>query len=198
MEQQKQQQEQLRPRHKISRFLSDARATLALLPVSPIEKLAVALGKLRRKRGRLFILGLGGSAANASHATNDFRKLCHIDAHCPTDNIAEFTARANDEGWRNAFSVRGSKRDALLVLSVGGGTAEISIPIVQAIDVVRHLGMSVFGIVGRDGGYTAKHADIVVIIPTVNPAAVTFHTESMQLLILHALVLELQKEATKW
>ena len=170
-----------------------------------IEKLADHLDILRGKCGRLFIAGLGGSAANASHAANDFRKLCGIDAYCLSDNVAELTARANDEGWKTIFDGAlhahlPKPHDALLILSVGGGTDEVSVPLVAVIEYANILGMMIFGIVGRDGGHTKKYATCCVIVPTVDPSRVTPHTEAFQSVILHCLVShpKLQRNSTKW
>lgn len=167
-----------------------------------IEFLALHLSTLR---GRLFIIGLGGSAANASHAANDFVKLCALDAICLTDNTAEFTANANDSGWENAFvdmlvARNAGHTDALLVLSVGGGTDEVSLPLVKAIAYARQANVGVLGIVGRDGGATKKAATRCVVVPTVEPSRVTPHTESFQSVVLHCLVShpKLQRNSTKW
>jgi D-sedoheptulose 7-phosphate isomerase len=151
--------------------------------------------ELRQKGGRLFLLGIGGSAANCSHAVNDFRKICGIECYTPTDNVSELTARTNDIGWESVFVdwLRGSKltsSDGVFVLSVGGGSSEknISVNLVRALDYAKEIGAKVFGIVGRDGGYTAKVADACVIIPSVNPETITPHTESFQSIILHLIV----------
>ena len=156
---------------------------------------------LRERGGRLWIAGLGGSAANASHAANDFRKLCGIEAYCLTDNISELTARANDEGWAEAFSLAYAKKDdALFVLSVGGGTEHVSVPITNALEAASHIGMRILGIVGRDGGNTKHAGDCVVVVPTVEPARITPHAEAFQAVIWHCLVSHpsLQRKPTKW
>ncbi|MDR0881451.1 MAG: SIS domain-containing protein [Candidatus Adiutrix sp.] len=172
-----------------------------------IEKTVAALADVRANGGRLFILGVGGSAASASHAVNDFRKLCGFEVYCPTDNVSELTARTNDEGWDTVFAewLKGSRlrpEDGLLILSVGGGDLErnVSPNLVKAIDLAKSVGSKIFGIVGRDGGYTAKQADVCVIIPTVNPAHVTPHTEAFHGIIWHLLVShpKLKTNATKW
>lgn len=156
---------------------------------------------------RLFIIGVGGSAANASHAVNDFRKICGIEAYAPTDNVAELTARTNDDGWASVFAAwlnvsRINRLDALMILSVGGGNVDknVSPNLVHAIDTARGYGAKVIGIVGRDGGYTAKKADACVIIPTVNAVRVTPHTEAFQAVIWHLFVSHprLQLNKTKW
>lgn len=188
-------------------YLSEARAILERLDVPAIEKLVELLCALRGRGGRLFVLGVGGSAANASHAVNDFRKLAGIEAYAPTDNVAELTARVNDEGWASTFVEwlrvsRLTRDDMVLVLSVGGGDRErnISPNLVLALEYARDTGATICGIVGRDGGYTAKVAAACVIVPTVNPRTVTPHTESFQPLIWHMLVSHpaLQVAPTKW
>lgn len=165
------------------------------------------LVNLKKDKGRLFILGVGGSAANASHAVNDFRKLGGIETYAPTDNVAEITARTNDEGWETVFEnwlkvSRINPHDALLIFSVGGGDKErgVSVNLCNAIDYAKSSGSKVMGIVGRDGGYTALKADACVVIPTVNGASVTPHSESMQAVIWHLLVShpDLKEMPTKW
>ncbi len=172
-----------------------------------IDRLAGALAEIREGGGRLFLLGVGGSAGNCSHAVNDFRKLCGIEAYTPVDNVSELTARTNDEGWDTVFSgwlgvSRISARDAILIFSVGGGDAErnVSPNLVKAIDVAKGCGAKVFGIVGRATGYTAQKGDIVVIIPAPSPARVTPHSEAFQAVVWHCLVSHpaLQRTATKW
>jgi D-sedoheptulose 7-phosphate isomerase len=150
---------------------------------------------LREKGGRLFFLGVGGSSANSSHAVNDFRKICGIESYTPTDNVSEMSARVNDDGWDTVFMkwLQGSrlgKTDGVFVLSVGGGNAEknVSPNIVKALEYARDTGAKIFGVVGRDGGYTARVADACVIIPTVNPETITPHTESFQAVVLHLIV----------
>lgn len=172
-----------------------------------IEKLAVELIALRERRGRLFLLGVGGSAGNCSHAVNDFRKLCGIEAYTPVDNVSELTARTNDEGWDTVFAgwlevSRLGPQDALLIFSVGGGDAErnVSVNLVRAIDLARERGAKVFGVVGRAGGYTARHGDVVVVIPPVDPDRITPLSEGMQAVVWHCLVSHpaLQINHTKW
>jgi D-sedoheptulose 7-phosphate isomerase len=172
-----------------------------------IERMAKLLVELRVKKGRIFFVGVGGSAANCSHAVNDFRKLAGIESYAPTDNVSELTARTNDEGWSTVFSEwlkisNVNENDCLFVLSVGGGNRDknVSTNLVEAIDHAKSVGASVVGIVGRDGGYTARHADVCVIIPTVNEANVTPHSESMQGVIWHLLVSHplLKASKTKW
>ncbi|HYB11605.1 MAG TPA: SIS domain-containing protein [Alphaproteobacteria bacterium] len=172
-----------------------------------VERLAKELAALRERGGRLFILGVGGSAGNSSHAVNDFRKLCGIEAYAPVDNVSELTARTNDEGWDTVFSEwlkisRGNEKDAVLVFSVGGGDAErnVSVNIVRALDEAKSRRMKVFGVVGRETGYTARVGDAVVVVPTVDPALVTPYTESFQAVVWHCLVShpELQIRRTKW
>lgn len=169
--------------------------------------MALRLAQLRDEGGRLFLLGVGGSAANCAHAVNDFRKLCGIETYAPTDNVSELTARTNDEGWDTVFSgwlrtSRVSARDGVFVLSVGGGNAEknVSTNIIRALDVAKAAGATILGIVSRDGGYTAKVGDHVVIVPAVNPDRVTPHAEGFQAVVWHCLVSNpiLQSAATKW
>ena len=177
------------------------------ISVADIEKIVDILVSVRKNRGRLFILGVGGSAANASHAVNDFRKLTEIDAYAPTDNVAELTARTNDEGWENVFVpwLRISKLssiDCVFILSVGGGNKErnISVNLCEAIDYANSLGAEIVGIVGRDGGYTAKNAHAVVTIPTVNSESITPHSESFQQVLWHLMVShpKLRVNPTTW
>jgi len=172
-----------------------------------IEKMVELLVDVKLQGGRLFILGVGGSAANASHAVNDFRKLAGIETYAPTDNVAELTARTNDEGWETVFSgwlkvSKLSSNDCLFILSVGGGNKEenVSPNLIEAIDLAREVGARVTGIVGRDGGYTAQKADVCLIIPTVNAASVTPHSESFQTVVWHLLVSHpaLKCNPTKW
>ena len=172
-----------------------------------IEAMVDGLVALRERGGRLFLLGVGGSAAYCAHAVNDFRKLCDIETYAPTDNVSELTARTNDEGWETVFAgwlrtSRLTRKDAVLVFSVGGGNRErkVSMNIVHALEFVRESGATIFGVVGRDGGYTATVGDCVLVIPTVDPALVTPHTEAFQAVVWHALVShpKLQRQATKW
>lgn len=172
-----------------------------------IEKIVDLLVEVKSTGGRLFVLGVGGSAANAGHAVNDFRKLAGIETYAPTDNVAELTARTNDEGWHTVFSgwLKVSKlnsKDCLFILSVGGGNKEknVSPNLIDAIDLAKSVGARVTGIVGRDGGYTAENADICLIVPTVNPSTVTPHSESFQTVIWHLLVShpKLKANPTKW
>jgi D-sedoheptulose 7-phosphate isomerase len=160
-----------------------------------VDRMVDVLVDARARHGRLFILGVGGGAGNAGHAVNDFRKICGFEAYAPTDNVSELTARVNDDGWSTAFAnwLRGSRigpADVVLVFSVGGGNAEknISANIVEALKLAKSVGARVIGVVGRDGGYTAKVADACVVVPTVNPATVTPHTEAFQAVVWHGLV----------
>ncbi len=177
------------------------------IDVARIEALALELKALRDRAGRLFFLGVGGSAANCSHAVNDFRKLCGIEAYAPTDNVAELTARVNDEGWETVFAAwlrtsRATEKDAIFIFSVGGGNLEknVSPNLVAALKEAKSRNMKVYGVVGRDGGYTAKVGDCVVLIPTVDAGRVTPHTEAFQAVVWHCLVSHpaLQQTATKW
>jgi D-sedoheptulose 7-phosphate isomerase len=188
-------------------FLTEVQEVALRLDAATIEQMAALLVAVRERGGRLFILGVGGSAGNASHAVNDFRKLVGLESYAPTDNVSELTARTNDEGWPTVFEswLRVSRlqaRDAILVFSVGGGSAErnVSPNLVAALDYAKSVGASVLGIIGRDGGYTAKVADVCVIIPTVHPERVTPHSEAFQAIVWHLLVSHpaLQLKATKW
>jgi len=188
-------------------FLGEVQQIVAGLDADTIEECAEGLAKIRERGGRLFILGVGGSAANASHAVNDFRKICGFEAYAPTDNVSELTARTNDEGWQTIFAewLKGSKlnsKDGLLIFSVGGGNLEknVSPNLVSAIQLAKKVGASVIGIVGRDGGYTAKQATACVIVPTVNPTHVTPHSEAFQAVVWHLLVShpKLKVAQTKW
>jgi D-sedoheptulose 7-phosphate isomerase len=172
-----------------------------------IEKIVDLLAEVKSIGGRLFVLGVGGSAANASHAVNDFRKLAGIETYAPTDNVAELTARTNDEGWQTVFSgwLKVSKlnaKDCLFILSVGGGNKEMNVSpnLIEAIDLAKSVGARVTGIVGRDGGYTAANADICLIVPTANPITVTPHSESFQSVVWHLMVShpKLKSNSTKW
>ncbi len=172
-----------------------------------VERLAQELAELRENAGRLFVIGVGGSAANASHSVNDFRKLCNIEAYTPVDNVSELTARANDEGWISIFTgwlkvSRANERDAILIFSVGGGDAEknISANIVDAIDYAKANKIKVYAVVGRDNGHAAKHGDVVVVIPTITHDLITPHSEAFQAVVWHCLVSHpvLQVNATKW
>ncbi len=188
-------------------FLAEAARILQAFDREALERLAEELCSLRERGGRLFVLGVGGSAANASHAVNDFRKLCGIEAYAPTDNVAELTARINDEGWATSFSEwlkvsQLAENDLVLVFSVGGGSLEnnVSPNLVQALELCRARGTRIAGVVGRDGGHTARVAHACVVVPTVNPQAVTPHTEAMQAVIWHLLVShpKLQRVTAKW
>lgn len=191
----------------VQQHLREAAAILDRLDVPAIERVVAALVDIKATSGRLFFLGVGGSAANCSHAVNDFRKIAGIECYAPTDNVAELTARTNDEGWESAFIgwlkvSRLRSTDGVFVLSVGGGdlARNISPNLVAAVKYAREVGAKVFGILGRDGGYTASVADAAVIIPTVNAATVTPHSEAFQALIWHLLVSHpmLHANQTKW
>ena len=177
------------------------------LDADAIERVAALLAAVRARGGRLFFLGVGGRAGNCSHAVNDFRKLAGFEAYAPTDNVSELTARTNDEGWETIFEawLKGSrlkKDDAVFVFSVGGGNLEknISPNLVRAVQYARHVGCTIVGVVGRDGGYTASVADACVIVPTVNPETITPHSEAFQAVVWHLLVSHplLKAAATKW
>ena len=190
-----------------AKFLDEVCDTARRIPPDAIEALCQELVDLRDREGRLFVIGVGGSAGNCSHAVNDFRKLCGIEAYAPTDNVSELTARTNDEGWNTVFSEwlkvsRAGPKDAILVFSVGGGNLQknVSANLVAAIQEAKARGTRVLGIVGRDGGYAKKAGDVVVVIPTVEESRVTPHTEAFQAVIWHCLVChpKLQSRATKW
>ena len=187
--------------------LAEASRIIDLLDQSEIEAMALGLSDIARNGGRVFFIGVGGSAGNCSHAVNDFRKICGIESYCPTDNVSELTARTNDEGWSTVFSEwlitsRLSAKDCLFVMSVGGGSLDknISPNIVHAINHAKHVGAAIYGIVGRDGGHTKNLANTAVVIPTVNEKSVTPHTEAFQAVVWHLLVSHplLQKKTTKW
>jgi D-sedoheptulose 7-phosphate isomerase len=190
-----------------SQFLEEVQQVTTRLDAAAIERAVDVLAKVRDSGGRLFILGVGGSAANASHAVNDFRKICGFECYAPTDNVSELTARTNDEGWATIFSewLKGSRltsRDGLLVFSVGGGNLEknVSPNLVSAVQLAQQTGASIVGVVGRDGGYTAKSATACVIVPTVNPDHVTPHSEAFQAVVWHLFVShpKLKIGKTKW
>ena len=189
------------------RYLTEAAQIIARFDRHAIDAVVDLLADTRARAGRLFILGAGGSAANASHAVNDFRKLCGIEAYAPTDNVSELTARTNDEGWASVFEgwLRVSRlgpNDLVLVFSVGGGDAErnVSPNLVAALQYAKGVGARIAGVVGRDGGYTAKVAHACVIVPTVNPDHVTPHAEAFQAVIWHLLVShpKIKMQQTKW
>ena len=187
--------------------LNEANKIISQLDVSAIEKMVSLLSDLRHQEGRLFFLGVGGSAANCSHAVNDFRKIVGIESYTPVDNVSELTARTNDEGWASVFVewLKGShlrSKDMVFVFSVGGGNLEknISPNLVSALQFAKETGAKILGVVGRDGGYTAKVADACLIIPTVNAETVTPHSEAFQAVIWHLLVSHplLKQKQTKW
>jgi D-sedoheptulose 7-phosphate isomerase len=188
-------------------FMDETLTLIQKLDTDAVEAVADGLAKARDAGGRLFILGVGGSAGHASHAVNDFRKICDYEAYTPTDNVSELTARVNDEGWDTSFSEwlkvsRLGPKDALLVFSVGGGNREksVSVNLVRSLELAKERGSKIFGIVGRDGGFTKQAADACVVIPTVSTDRVTPHTEGFCAVIWHLLVShpKLQKVGTKW
>lgn len=190
-----------------SDYIAESIEILRAVDNDVVDAVAAGVAAVRERGGRLFILGVGGSAGHASHAVNDFRKLCGVEAYAPTDNVSELTARTNDEGWDTTFSSwlevsRLGAEDALLVFSVGGGDAErnISPNLVRALDLAREVGASVYGIVGRDGGHTAVVGDAVVVIPPLHADRITPHTEGLCAVVWHLLVShpDLQRNATKW
>ena len=191
----------------VKTHLQEAIQIIEQLDAEHIEALAQELVCLRTNGGRLFFLGVGGSAGNCSHAVNDFRKIAGIEAYAPTDNVSELTARTNDEGWHTVFSEwlkvsHLNNKDALFILSVGGGNLEknISPNLVHAVQLAKLVGAKVLGIVGRDGGYTAQMGDAVVVVPTVNPESITPHSEAFQAVIWHLLVThpDVKASQTKW
>ena len=190
-----------------STFIAETIAILEQLDLAEVERMAAGLARVRELGGRLFILGVGGSAGHASHAVNDFRKLCGFEAYAPTDNVSELTARANDEGWETCFAawLEGSRigsRDAVLVFSVGGGSREknVSVNIVRALETASEVGAHIFGIVGRDGGFTREVAQNCIVIPPLAGDRITPHTEGLCAVLWHLLVSHpsLQRNATKW
>lgn len=179
----------------IRHYLSEVKKVVDSINTNEIQKIVESLVHLRANDGRVFFLGVGGSAANASHTVNDFRKICGIEAYTPVDNVSELTARTNDSGWETVFVewLKGSKlnsKDAVFVLSVGGGNLEknVSPNLIHALNYAKEIGARIFGIVGRDGGYTSKVADVCLVIPAVNPQTITPHTESFQSVLLHLIV----------
>lgn len=191
----------------VDEYLSETVDIIAKVDRAAVDAVATTLVAVREGGGRLFILGVGGSAGHAGHAVNDFRKICGFEAYAPTDNVSELTARINDDGWDTALSawLEGSRlggHDGILVFSVGGGNAElgVSTSIVRALDLAQEVGASVCGVVGRDGGHTARVADACVVIPTVNPERITPHTEGLCAVVWHLLVTHpsLKTTGTKW
>ena len=191
----------------VEQHLTETIEVVRQLDPALIERMVQELVALRERRGRLFFLGVGGSAGNCSHAVNDFRKIVNIEAYAPTDNVSELTARTNDEGWHTIFREwlaisRLNAHDAVFVFSVGGGNIEknVSPNLVTALQLAKEVGARIFGVVGRDGGYTAKVGDVVVIVPTVNPDNVTPHSEAFQAVVWHLLVSHpaLKARQTKW
>lgn len=190
-----------------ARHMKEAVEIIQKMDVAAIEKVADLLAAVKADGGRIFFLGVGGSAGNCSHAVNDFRKIVGIESYAPTDNVSELTARTNDEGWTSVFVewLKVSKltaKDTLFIFSVGGGNLEMNISpnLVEAIKLAKSIGAKVTGVVGRDGGYTAKTADACVIVPTVNPETITPHSEAFQAVVWHLLVShpKLKANQTKW
>lgn len=191
----------------VKNYLNEVHQVTEGLDIQCIERMVQGLVALRQREGRLFFLGVGGGAGNAAHAVNDFRKIAGIECYTPTDNVSELSARINDEGWETVFVnwLKGSRldsKDGIFVFSVGGGNPEknISANIVEALKYAKIVGAKIFGIVGRDGGYTARVADVCVIIPTVNPETVTTHTEAFQAVVWHLVVSHPQMKVSemKW
>jgi D-sedoheptulose 7-phosphate isomerase len=188
-------------------YLAEVKDVASLLNRAAIEKAIDILIDIREKKGRLFFLGVGGGAGNASHAVNDFRKIAGIESYSPTDNVSELTARINDDGWETSFAawLKGSninEKDGVFVLSVGGGNREknVSVNLVKALEYTRQVGARILGIVGRDGGYTAKVADVCITIPVVNSSNITPHTEAFQSVIWHLIVSDplMRRSEMKW
>jgi D-sedoheptulose 7-phosphate isomerase len=188
-------------------FLDEGIELMKRIDADSIERVAQGLADVRSRGGRLFILGVGGSAGHASHAVNDFRKICGFEAYAPTDNVSELTARINDEGWDTCFSewLKGSRlgaKDAVLVFSVGGGNREknVSVNLVRALETAKTVGAAIYGIVGKDGGFTRQCADACVLVPVISPDRITPHTEGFCAVIWHLLVSHpcLKQSATKW
>ena len=191
----------------VTEYLADAKAIIDTLDLAVIERIVDEIAEIRDNQGRLFFIGVGGGAGHASHAVNDFRKIAGIESYTPTDNVSELTARINDDGWESAFVnwLRGShlnSRDGIFVFSVGGGNAEknVSVNIVSSLKYAKEVGAKVFGVVGRDGGYTAQVADACVVIPPVRKETVTPQTEAFQAVIWHLVVShpKMQKFEMKW
>jgi len=191
----------------VEQFFKEVAEIAGKIDYYKIEKMVNALVQVREQGGRLFLIGVGGSAGNCSHAVNDFRKICGIEAYTPVDNVPELTARANDEGWETIFSAwlktsRLNSRDVILILSVGGGDQEkgISTNIIAAVDVAKAEGATILAILGKETGYTAQHADVAVVVPIVHPTRITPHSEAFQGVVWHCLVSHprLQIKATKW
>jgi D-sedoheptulose 7-phosphate isomerase len=195
------------PSSYVARYLAEATEIVQRLDVAAIDKIVEGLADLRSRAGRLFFLGVGGGAGNAGHAVNDFRKIAGIEAYAPTDNVSELTARVNDDGWESAFAKwlevsRLGENDAVFVFSVGGGSLEknVSANIVRALMLAKERRAKVYGVVGRDGGYTAIVADACVVVPTVNAETVTPHTEAFQAVVWHLIVSHpgLRQNEMKW
>ena len=191
----------------IDDYLAEVKAVASLINPAAIEKTIDILIDIREKKGRLFFLGVGGGAGNASHAVNDFRKIAGIESYSPTDNVSELTARINDDGWETSFAawLKGSnlnEKDGVFVLSVGGGNREknVSVNLVKALEYTRQVGARILGIVGRDGGYTAEVADGCIIIPVVNSSNITPHTEAFQSVIWHLIISDplMRMSEMKW
>ena len=191
----------------IDQYFNDAKIIIDKIDRDQILKMISIINETRSNNGRMFVLGVGGGAGHASHAVNDFRKICGLEAYTPTDNVSELTARVNDDGWETAYVnwlkiSKLNKNDIILVFSVGGGNLEknISVNILKSLELAKKLGSRICGVVGRDGGYTAQVADACIVIPPINPETVTPHTEAFQAVIWHLLVShpDLQKYEMKW
>ena len=191
----------------VKRYFKGIKNISDLLIKQDIEDLAKEILKIKKKKGRIFFLGIGGSAGNSSHAVNDFRKICEVESYTPTDNVSEFSARINDDGWDSSFSKwlkvsKLNRKDAIFIFSVGGGNLKkkVSVNLVEAIKYAKKIKSIIFGVVGRDGGFTKLKGDKIILIPNVNPKMVTPFTEAYQAVVWHCLVSHpiLQKVKTKW
>ena len=191
----------------LKEYFDQAAEIAQTIDLETIEKMVIELVQLKKRNGRLFLFGVGGSAANCSHAVNDFRKICDIETYTPVDNVAELTARTNDDGWDTVFASflatsRADERDAVMVFSVGGGNLErnVSANIVVGLQEAKQRGLKILGVVGRDGGYSKKVGDAVVVIPTIDENTITPHTEAFQAVVWHGIVChpDLMSKVNKW
>ena len=191
----------------ISQYIDDATEILELIDQDKIESMIQILLEIREKQGRLFLLGVGGSAGNASHAVNDFRKLCNIESYCPTDNVSELTARINDDGWNSSFAEwlkvsKINRKDSIFIFSVGGGSKskKVSVNLIQAIDYAKKKKIKIFGVIGKKNGYAKKKGDNIIVVPEINKKLITPFSEAFQAVIWHCLVSHplLQTCKTKW
>lgn len=191
----------------ITEYFNQIAVIAKLIDIKEINKLVYELKSLKKRNGRLFFLGVGGSAGNASHAVNDFRKLCNIESYCPTDNVSELTARINDDGWKSSFAEwlkvsKINRKDSIFIFSVGGGSKskKVSVNLIQAIDYAKKKKIKIFGVIGKKNGYAKKKGDNIIVVPEINKKLITPFSEAFQAVIWHCLVShpELQKKKTKW